>query len=83
MEDVPTKAMRGRLKERSGGHEGHGKGHSSHGIAQAISQKIQETHWNWSHQKFNERHKGEVNELANDEIHHALEDEGTYSCNDR
>ena len=31
MEDVPTKAMRGRLKERSGGHEGHGKGHSSHG----------------------------------------------------
>ena len=47
------------------------------GIAQAISQKIQETHWNWSHQKFNERHKGEVNELANDEIHHALEDEGT------
>ena len=69
---------RGRLKDRSDGHVGHGKGHSSHGLAEAISKKIQETHWNWSHQKFNKKHEGERHALDTEEFSHA-EEEGTLA----
>ena len=75
LEDIKARQLQMKRNES----EGLSEGHTSHSLAETISKRLQEAHWNWSHQGWDQQHLSEYQGRLIDEKEGTMDHDGTLA----